>query len=53
MSAIWIGAFVVGCATAILAVTSWRHRIDMAELGTVSDQWLAEHRAGDRDNWGR
>ena len=53
MNVIWIGALAVGCATAILAMMSWRPRIDMAELGTVSEQWLAEHRTGDRDYWGR
>lgn len=37
----------IGCAIA-LALTSWRHRIDMAELGTVSQNWLSEQRAHDR-----
>jgi hypothetical protein len=27
---------------------SWRRRIDIAELGTLSARWLAEHRAHDR-----
>lgn len=35
-------------ARAAIAFTSWRHRVDMARLGTVSAQWLAEQWANDR-----
>lgn len=33
--------------------TSWRRRVEMAELGTVSEQWLAEQRANDRHDSAR
>jgi hypothetical protein len=36
-----------------LALTSWRHRINMAELGTVSEHWLSEQRSNDRYQSGR
>ena len=45
---VWIGVLLAGCVAAAILLTSWRHRIDMAELGTVSDNWLAEQRANDR-----
>lgn len=48
MSTAWIILLLgIGCAIA-LALTSWRHRVDMAELGTVSQNWLSEQRAHDR-----
>jgi hypothetical protein len=28
-------------------ISSWRRRVEMAELGTVSEQWLAEQRGND------
>jgi lysylphosphatidylglycerol synthetase-like protein (DUF2156 family) len=35
-------------AVAVIILKSWRRRVEMAELGTVSEQWLAEQRANDR-----
>jgi hypothetical protein len=47
----WIVLFVgVTAAMVIVAVRSWHYSIDMMELGTVSEQWLAEHRAHDRQS---
>jgi Tfp pilus assembly protein PilE len=45
---IWIGLLLTACVIAVLALTSWRRRVQMAELGTVSAQWLSEHRGYDR-----
>ena len=50
MTAVWIGLAVTGGVLAFVLWTSWRHRIDMAERGTVSQQWLSEQRANDRHN---
>ena len=44
---LWIGLLLTACAIAVLVVTSWRRRVQMAELGTVSAQWLSEHRGND------
>jgi hypothetical protein len=47
MSAGWtLVLLAAGIVIAVLAA-SWRHRVDTAELGTVSAGWLAEHRATD------
>jgi hypothetical protein len=35
-------------AMAVIILRSWRRRVEMAELGTVSEQWLAEQRTNDR-----
>jgi hypothetical protein len=44
--ATWIGILLTGAAV-IIAVTSWRQQSHPAELGRVSEQWLAEQRAND------
>jgi len=37
----------VGIAAAVVAlVTSWSRGGDAADLGAVSNQWIAEHRLG-------
>ena len=43
----WIGLLLSAGVLAIIVLTSWRRRVLTAELGTVSAQWLSEHR--DRD----
>ena len=48
MTAVWIILLLVAAAAAAIVFTSWRHGIDMTELGTVSENWLSEHRASDR-----
>jgi len=45
---IWIGVLLTACVIAILVLASWRRRVQMAELGTLSTQWLSEHRGYDR-----
>jgi hypothetical protein len=49
MNTVWIlvGLGVVG---AIVTLVTSRHRRDrLADLGTVSDQWMAEQRLGQHD----
>ena len=46
MNASWI-ALGIGLAVAmVMLATSWRRRYQDFDLGTVSDQWIAEHRLG-------
>jgi len=45
---LWIAMFLTACVVGILFLTSYRRRADMAELGTVSAQWLSEHRGYNR-----
>lgn len=53
MSVIWIGILLAGCAIIAVALNAWRHRVDMAELGSVSENWLSEQRSNDRYQSGR
>lgn len=49
MTAVWLGILVFGIvAVFIVGMASRRHRMGMAELGSVSEQWIAEQRANDR-----
>jgi len=45
---VWIGLLLGACATTVAALTLWRRRVQTAELGSVSAQWLSEHRGYDR-----
>ena len=45
---LWIGLLLSVCVLGVLVLTSYRRRINMAELGTVSAQWLSEHRGYDQ-----
>ena len=45
---IWIGLLLGVCGVAVFVLTSWRRRAQMAELGTLSEQWLSEHRGYDQ-----
>jgi hypothetical protein len=42
--AIWIGAGLVGFVTVLIWIAS-RHRERTPDLGSVSGQWIAQHRA--------
>ena len=44
MSAGWVLVLLAAAAVIAVVASSWRHRIETAELGTVSAAWLAEHR---------
>ncbi len=49
MTAIGITALLTGGAMIVrFLVTSWRHRVDVAELGTMSQQWRIEQQAHER-----
>jgi hypothetical protein len=46
VSAVWV-VLAVGLVVAILVLTkSWRRRDQEVDLGSVSDQWMAEQRTG-------
>jgi hypothetical protein len=54
VTAIGIATFLTGGAMIVLfLMASWRHRVDVAELGTMSQQWRMEQRANDRYDSGR
>jgi hypothetical protein len=44
---VWIGILLSVCAITVAVLTVWRRRVQMSELGTVSAQWLSEHREYD------
>ena len=44
----WLMFFLVVGAAASVLLSSWRRRINLAELGSVSEHWLAEQRSNDR-----
>jgi len=46
---LWGGMLLTVCVLAVLFLTVWRRRVRLAELGTVSAQWLSEHREYDRN----
>lgn len=48
MVLIWIGVAVAAGAGLVAIIASRRNRVEYAELGTMSEQWLAEQRANDR-----
>jgi len=50
---LWIGIVLSVCVLGVLVLTSYRRRGQMAELGTVSAQWLSEHRGYNRHYSGR
>ena len=45
---LWIG-LLLGVVLLAVLFTSWRRRVHMAEMGTVSAQWLSEHREYDQN----
>jgi hypothetical protein len=45
---VWIGVALAAGAVIIFFVASQRTRVDYSQLGTMSEQWLAEQRANDR-----
>ena len=49
MTAIGVTALLTGGVMIVLfLLASWRHRVDVAELGTMSQQWRIEQRASER-----
>jgi hypothetical protein len=44
MSAVWIAAGLGVTAVLGIVIASWRRRQYVADLGTVSTQWMAEQR---------
>ena len=53
MSAVWIvvGLGVVGAVIALVA--SWQRGGPHSDLGTVSSQWISEHRLGSNQDYSR
>jgi hypothetical protein len=44
---VWIAIVIAGGAALIATLTSRHHRVDTTDFGKVSQQWLAEQRAGE------
>ena len=45
---VWIAVLLSAIALFVGFLMSRRTRVEFAELGTMSEQWLAEQRANDR-----
>jgi len=45
---LWIGLSLSAGLLCVFVLASWRRRVQLAELGTVSAQWLSEHREYER-----
>jgi hypothetical protein len=45
-----IAIVLTGAAMSLAVLASWRRRLNVRELGTMSEHWLAEHHAHDRPN---
>ena len=47
LTSIWfLVAWAIAGATLIAVIRSWQRRVHTPDLGGVSAQWIAEHRAG-------
>ena len=53
MTIVWIALLLGAGAMTLTVLRSWRHRVAMTELGSVSEQWLADQRSNDRPYSGR
>jgi hypothetical protein len=53
VTVVGIGLLLGAGAMAAIILRSWWRRVEMAELGTVSEQWLAEQRTNDRNESAR
>jgi hypothetical protein len=45
---VWFGVVIAAGALMVAYLLSRRNRVEYADLGTMSEQWLAEQRANDR-----
>ena len=45
---VWLGLLLGASAITVAVLTLWWRRVQTAELGSVSAQWLSEHRGYDR-----
>ena len=48
MNSFWIALILIAAAAVIAMLTTFRRRIDLAELGAVSEHWLSEQRSNER-----
>jgi hypothetical protein len=54
VTAVGIAIVLTGGAMIVLfLIASWRHRVGVPELETMSQQWRMEHRANDRHDSAR
>lgn len=54
MSTLWVVVALCAAAAVVALVAAWRRASDLhRNLGTVSHQWLAEHRLGAGPYWRR
>jgi hypothetical protein len=50
MNTVWVALALVILAALLALVSSWRRRTNPTDLGAVSHQWIAEHRAASGDS---
>jgi hypothetical protein len=55
VSAVWIGVGVgLGVVAAVIAlIATWQRSGPRSDLGTVSSQWISEHRLGANQDYSR
>lgn len=53
MSAVWIGVGLAAVAAVVAFVASWQRSGPHRDLGTVSSQWISEHRLGSNQDYSR
>jgi hypothetical protein len=49
MSAVWIGLAAAAVGVVIVLLGGWKRDPAAHDLGTISDQWMAQHRVHSRD----
>ena len=50
MSAVWVVVGLAAVGAVIAMVAAWLRSGPHADLGTVSSQWISEHRLGSNQN---
>jgi hypothetical protein len=53
VSAVWIVVGMVAVGVVIAVVAPWQRDGPQTDLGTVSSQWISEHRLGSKQDWSR
>jgi hypothetical protein len=53
VSALWIVVGVAALGAVVALVAAWQRGVPHADLGTVSTQWISEHRLGSNQEYSR